>query len=271
MRGGIFGERPAECDCQLHLCTPPWGRDKGLLLDASEANVESEGGMSGFGIAGIVVGVGWMLLVPLLFYLQKRKKDQQSASSSPPSGSTTIDVELNADAPAPAPSSSNEEPGEAPGKKSVLLKLEELGLGQYASALIDEQGYDSMATLESLTKEEAGAIADEVKMKAGHKRSFVEGIASSSTGTKASESASAPSAPASVKEETVAAPVAVPVAVPVAPKNVPSDPTPPAGGGGVADVERKNPALRILKSLSGRIQQAVSSPPPDRRVESQQC
>ena len=102
---------------------------------------------------------------------------------------------------------------------------------------------------------------------AGHKRSFVEGIASSSTGTKASESASAPSAPASVKEETVAAPVAVPVAVPVAPKNVPSDPTPPAA----TDVEPKNPALRILKSLSGRIQQAVSSPPPDRGIESQQC
>ena len=153
-------------------------------------------------------------------------------------------------------------------KSPVLLKLEEIGLEQYASALIDEQGYDSMATLESLTKEEAGAIADEVKMKPGHKKRFVEGIASSSTGTKASESASAPSAPASVKEETVAAPVAVPVAVPVAPKNVPSDPTPPAA----TDVEPKNPALRILKSLSGRIQQAVSSPPPGRvRVESQQC
>ena len=66
----------------------------------------------------------------------------------------------------------------------------------------------------------------------------------------------------------MAAPVAVPVAVPVAPKNVPSDPTPPAA----TDVEPKNPALRILKSLSGRIQQAVSSPPPGRvRVESQQC
>ena len=120
-----------------------------------------------------------------------------------------------------------------------------------------------MATLESLTKEEAGDIADDVKMKPGHKRRFVEGIASSSTGTKAPESASAPSGPASVKEETVAAPVA--------PKNVPSDPTPPAGGGGVADVEPKNATLGILKSLSGRIQQAVSSPPPARGVESQQC
>ena len=152
-------------------------------------------------------------------------------------------------------------------RNPVSLKLEEIGLEQYASALIDDQGYDSMATLESLTKEEAGAIADDIKMKPGDKRWFVEGIASSSTGTKASESASAPSespsAPASVKEETVAAPVA--------PKNVPSDPTPPAGGGGGADVEPKNPALRILKSLSGRIQQAVSSPPPDRGVESQQC
>ena len=59
----------------------------------------------------------------------------------------------------------------------VSLKLEEIGLEQYASALIDDQGYDSMTTLQGLTKEEAGAIADEIKMKPGHKRRFVEGIA----------------------------------------------------------------------------------------------
>ena len=48
-------------------------------------------------------------------------------------------------------------------------------MAQYESALAD-QGYDHLATLQGLTKEEAGAIADEVKMKPGHKRRFVDGF-----------------------------------------------------------------------------------------------
>ena len=109
MRGGIFGERPAECDCHLHLCTP-W--DEGSQLSAGAANVATQGGVSGFAVAGIVVGVGFVCALLLgLLYLRKRKKDVRSASSSSPSGTTIIDVELNAGAPAPAPSSSNEEPG----------------------------------------------------------------------------------------------------------------------------------------------------------------
>ena len=42
----------------------------------------------------------------------------------------------------------------------------------YADALFD-QGYDSMASFENMTNEEAGALADEVKMKPGHKKAFI--------------------------------------------------------------------------------------------------
>ena len=43
-------------------------------------------------------------------------------------------------------------------------------------SLLDEQGYDSMASLEGLTREEAGEIADAVKMKPGHKKRFIDGV-----------------------------------------------------------------------------------------------
>lgn len=58
-------------------------------------------------------------------------------------------------------------------KSPVLLKLEEIGLEQYASALIDDQGYDSMDALEGLTKDQAVEIAEDVQMKPGHKRTFI--------------------------------------------------------------------------------------------------
>ena len=61
---------------------------------------------------------------------------------------------------------------DAAAKNPVSIKLEELGLTQYADAL-GEQGYTSMASFKNMTSEEAGALADEVKMKPGHKRSFI--------------------------------------------------------------------------------------------------
>ena len=61
---------------------------------------------------------------------------------------------------------------DAAAKNPVSIKLKELGLAQYADAL-GEQGYDSMASFKNMTNEEAGALADEVKMKAGHKRLFI--------------------------------------------------------------------------------------------------
>ena len=61
---------------------------------------------------------------------------------------------------------------DAAAKNPVSIKLEEHGLTQYADAL-GEQGYTSMASFKNMTSEEAGALADEVKMKPGHKRSFI--------------------------------------------------------------------------------------------------
>ena len=58
-------------------------------------------------------------------------------------------------------------------KSPVLLKLEEIGLEQYASALIDDKGYDDLAALQGLTKHQAEEIADNVQMKPGHKRAFI--------------------------------------------------------------------------------------------------
>ena len=66
--------------------------------------------------------------------------------------------------------------GEPVASNPLLLKLEELNLEQYTSALAD-QGYDSMASFKGLTKEEAEAIADDVKMQPGHKKLFVKGFA----------------------------------------------------------------------------------------------
>ena len=61
---------------------------------------------------------------------------------------------------------------DAAAKNPVSIKLEEHGLAQYADAL-GEQGYDSMVSFNNMTNEEAGALADEVKMKPGHKRLFI--------------------------------------------------------------------------------------------------
>ena len=61
-------------------------------------------------------------------------------------------------------------------KNPVSLKLEKLDLEQYASALVDDQGYDTLASLEGLTAEQAGELADAVKMKPGHKKRFIDAI-----------------------------------------------------------------------------------------------
>ena len=58
-------------------------------------------------------------------------------------------------------------------KNPVSLKLEEIGLEQYASALIDDKGYDDLGALQGLTKHQAEEIADNVQMKPGHKRAFI--------------------------------------------------------------------------------------------------
>ena len=62
-------------------------------------------------------------------------------------------------------------------KNPVMLKLEAVGLGQYASAVMHDQGYDTMESFQEMTREEAESIADDVKMKPGHKRQFVNTFA----------------------------------------------------------------------------------------------
>ena len=63
----------------------------------------------------------------------------------------------------------------------VALKLQELGLEQYASAIVDDQGYNMVETLQSLSAEELGELADDVKMKPGHKRTFLSGFGTSAS------------------------------------------------------------------------------------------
>ena len=63
----------------------------------------------------------------------------------------------------------------------VALKLQELGLEQYASAIVDDQGYNMVETLQSLSAEELGELADDVKMKPGHNRTFLSGFGTSAS------------------------------------------------------------------------------------------
>ena len=144
--------------------SPPPAGDTDELSDAALAGI----------IVGTLVGLCCCFLgcaLAFLFYqkLQKQKgseptkgiSDMGSArfganKSTPPSSAAAVTVEM---------------------KNPVALKLQKLDLEQYASALVDEQGYDSLASLEGLTKEQAGEIADAVKMKPGHKKRFIDGIA----------------------------------------------------------------------------------------------
>ena len=58
-------------------------------------------------------------------------------------------------------------------KGSVALKLQELSLEQYEHELIGEQGYDSIETLKMLSPDELTQLADDCKMKPGHKKKFL--------------------------------------------------------------------------------------------------
>jgi len=139
------------------------------------------GGALGAIIGGVVGGLVFIALIVVLVVIIKKNKQpaaaaanvdvQQQAPSNDPSNPAVA-----AGTPVATNAVSVEMPEAASGKKSVSLKLEELGCGQYESALAD-QGYVSMASLQGLTKEEAGAIADDIKMKPGHKKRFVDGIA----------------------------------------------------------------------------------------------
>lgn len=56
---------------------------------------------------------------------------------------------------------------------AMAMKLRELNLEQYEQALIEEQGYDSIETLNEMSAEELNQLADDCKMKPGHKKKFI--------------------------------------------------------------------------------------------------
>ena len=60
---------------------------------------------------------------------------------------------------------------------SVSVKLQELNLKQYEQELIDEQGYDSVETLNEMSPDELTQLADDCKMKPGHKKKFLAAFA----------------------------------------------------------------------------------------------
>ena len=62
---------------------------------------------------------------------------------------------------------------EALRKGSVAVKLRELNLEQYEQELIDGQGYDSLETLNEMSPNELTQVADDCKMKPGHKKKFL--------------------------------------------------------------------------------------------------
>ena len=139
--------------------SPPPAGDTDELSDAALAGI----------IVGTLVGLCCCFLgcaLAFLFYqkLQKQKGSEPtkgisgSNKSTPPSSAAAVTVDS------------------VEMKNPVALKLEKLDLEQYASALVDEQGYDSLASLEGLTKVQAEEIADAVKMKPGHKKRFIDSI-----------------------------------------------------------------------------------------------
>ena len=105
---------------------------------------------------------------------QMKKKKKPPAQ--PAVTGTPVTVSADAARPADVHVQITPPPASPRGQGAVVTKLKELDLEQYASAIFDE-GYDSMASLQGLTKDEAGEIADGIKMKPGHKRRFVDGIA----------------------------------------------------------------------------------------------
>ena len=120
--------------------------------------------------SAILQGIGSGTIVKLEFTSEPQavsamteagQSSSVSASQSKAQSVQALDAKAEADAAA---------------KNPVSIKLEEHGLAQYADAL-GEQGYDSMVSFNNMTNEEAGALADELKMKPGHKRAFITAFA----------------------------------------------------------------------------------------------
>ena len=127
-----------------------------------EANYDT-GALIGI-IVGPILGCCCCTLIVALLVVHRKKKNANNSSTTATANPVAITVEMKAE---PAVGVAMKNP--------ISLKLEELGCGQYEAALAD-QGYYAMASLQGLTKEEVGTIADDVKMKPGHKKRFVDGF-----------------------------------------------------------------------------------------------
>jgi len=155
--------------CKYHPSPPP-----------SPPGLAGDGGAVGAIIGGVVGLLVFVALIVVLVVVIMKKKNQAAAPTTvivqQQEPSNRSEPTVAAGTPVATNAVTVEMPKVASGKKSLSQTLEELGCGQYEAALAD-QGYESLASLQGLTKEEAGEIADDVKMKPGHKRRFVEGIA----------------------------------------------------------------------------------------------
>ena len=125
-------------------------------------------------VGGVVGGLAFVALIVVVLVIMKKNQPAPLPSIAMPAVAAGTPVATNAVA--------VELPKAASGEKSLSQTLEELGCGQYEAALAD-QGYELLASLQGLTKEEAGVIADDVKMKPDHKRRFVDGFAVKRTET----------------------------------------------------------------------------------------
>ena len=144
---------------EVHVTRPSSGRDSTAII--------------------IIVVVVLLLLLlgavaVLAFVMVKIWKKKPPAQ--PAVTGTPVTVSADAARPADVQVQITPPPASPRGQGAVVTKLKELDLEQYASALFDE-GFDSMASLQGLTKDEAGEIADSIKMKPGHKKRFVDGLA----------------------------------------------------------------------------------------------
>ena len=62
------------------------------------------------------------------------------------------------------------------GKMLVSRRLQNLGFGEYAPAIVDDLRYEEPAAIEGLSADEVGLIADQVWVEPGRKKRFVESL-----------------------------------------------------------------------------------------------
>ena len=142
---------------------PPPSAPQSAPLSTDESDQATSGTAAVAG--GVAGGVVFAMLVAGVLYCRWRSGQRRRSTSKQPAFAAKK-AEANV-------SAVTIEIPKAPSRMNTFsIKLEEHGLTQYADAL-GEQGYSSMASFKNMTSEEAGALADRVKMKPDHKRAFI--------------------------------------------------------------------------------------------------